>query len=51
MNNLSLEQLDVWSRKVKYYKYVIDENNISKLGFMDAGWGYGRIGMKDDTKI
>jgi hypothetical protein len=51
MNNLSLEQLDIWSTKTKYYEYVIDENNISLFGFMDASWGYGRIGMNDDTKI
>jgi hypothetical protein len=51
MNNLSLEQLDVWSRKVKYYEYVIDEHNISWFDFIDVSWGYRRIGMKDDTKI
>jgi hypothetical protein len=51
MNNLSFEQLDVWSRKVKYCEYVIDEKDISKFGFMDASWGYGRMGMNDDTKI
>jgi hypothetical protein len=50
MNNLSLEQLNVWSRKIKYYEYVIDENNISRFDFIDVSWGYGRIGMKDDTK-
>jgi hypothetical protein len=51
MNNLSCEQLDVWSRKLKYYEYGVDEKNISTFGFMDASWGYGRIGMDDDTKI
>jgi hypothetical protein len=51
MNNLSLEQLDVWSRKLKYYEYVIDETKISKFDFMNAGSGYGRTGMNDDTKI
>jgi hypothetical protein len=51
MNNLSLEQLDVWSRKAKCYKYVIDEKDISMFGFMDAGSGYGCMGMNDDTKI
>jgi hypothetical protein len=51
MNNLFLEQLDVWSRKLKYYEYVIDEKNISMFDFMDASWGYGRMGMNDDTKI
>jgi hypothetical protein len=51
MNNLSLEELDVWSRKLKYCEYVIDEKNISTFGFMDAGSGYGCPGMSDDTKI
>jgi hypothetical protein len=51
MNNMSLEQLGVWSRKVKYYEYVIDENNISQFDFIDVSWGYGRIDTKDDTKI
>jgi hypothetical protein len=51
MTNLSLEQLDVWSRKLKYCEYVIDEKDISTFGFMDARWGYGRIGMNNDTKI
>jgi hypothetical protein len=51
MNNLSLEQLDVWNRKPKYYQYVIDEENISTFGFTDAGSGYGPIGMNDDRKI
>jgi hypothetical protein len=51
MNNLSLEQLDVWSRKAKYYKYVIDDKNISMFGFIDASWGYGHRGMNDDVKI
>jgi hypothetical protein len=51
MNNLSLEQLDVRNRKLKYCEYVIDEKDISTFGFMDASWGYGRIGMNDDTKI
>jgi hypothetical protein len=51
MNNLSLEQLDVWSRKIKYCEYVLDEKDISPFGFMDASCGYGRIGMDDDTKI
>jgi hypothetical protein len=46
-----LEQFDVWSRKAKYYEYVIDEKNILMFGFMDASWGYGGIGMNDDTKI
>jgi hypothetical protein len=36
MNNLYLEQLDVWSRKAKYYEYVIDENNISRFDFIDV---------------
>jgi hypothetical protein len=51
MNNLSLEQLDVWSRKIKYYEYVIDENSLSGFDFIDASWGYGRICMTDDRKI
>jgi hypothetical protein len=51
MNNLSLEQLDVWSRKLKYCEYVIDEKDVSTFGFMDACCGYGRIGMDDDPKI
>jgi hypothetical protein len=51
MNNLSLEQLNVWSRKAKYYESVIDENNERTFDFMDASWGYVRIGMKDDAKI
>jgi hypothetical protein len=51
MNNLPLEQLDLWSRKLKYCEYVIDEKNISAFGCMDASWGYERIGMHDDTKI
>jgi hypothetical protein len=51
MNNLSLEQLDVWSIKLKEYEEVIDENNRPMFGFIDASWGYGRIGMNDDTKI
>jgi hypothetical protein len=51
MNNLSLEQLNVWRRKIKYHEYVIDENNIPMFGFTDASWGYGRMGMNDDTKI
>jgi hypothetical protein len=50
MNNLSLKQLDVCGRKPKYCEYVIDEKDISAFGFMDASWGYGRIGMTD-TKI
>jgi hypothetical protein len=51
MNNLSLEQLDVWSRKIKYYEYVLDDQDISTFGFINLSWGYGRIGMDDDTKI
>jgi hypothetical protein len=51
MNNLSLEELDIWNRKLKYHKYVIDETDISTFGFMDASWGYGRVGMNDNTKI
>jgi hypothetical protein len=51
MNNLSLEQLHVWSRKVKYYEHGIDENNISGFDFRDVSWGYARVGVKDDRKI
>jgi hypothetical protein len=51
MNDLPLEQLDVGSRKLTYCEYVIDETDISKFGFMDAGWGYGRTGMTDERKI
>jgi hypothetical protein len=51
MNNLSLEQLDVWSRKIKYCEYVLDDKDISTFGFIDPSWGYGCIGMDDDTKI
>jgi hypothetical protein len=51
MNNLSLEQLDVWSRMIKDYEYVINENSVSMYVFMDGSWGYGRICMKDDRKI
>jgi hypothetical protein len=50
MNNLSLKQLDVWGRKLKYYEYIIDEKNILTFGFMDAGSGYGRICMNDNPK-
>jgi hypothetical protein len=39
------------SRKLKYYDYVIDENDRAMFGFIDASWGYGRISMNDDTKI
>jgi hypothetical protein len=51
MNNMSMEQLAVWSRELKYHEYVIDEKAISKFGLMDSSSGYGRIGMNDDTKI
>jgi hypothetical protein len=50
LNNLSLEQLGVWSRSSKYCEYVIDVKNTSAFVFMDAGSGYGRIGMNNDTK-
>jgi hypothetical protein len=51
MDNLSLEQSNAWRMKIKYYEYVIDKNNRPVFGFVDASWGYGRIGMNDDTKI
>jgi hypothetical protein len=50
MTNLYLEQLNVWSRTLKYCEYVIDEKDISAFGFVDAGSVYGHIGMNDDTK-
>jgi hypothetical protein len=28
----------VWSRKGKYYEYVIDENYRPMFGFIDASW-------------
>jgi hypothetical protein len=51
MNNLSLEQLDVWSRKIKYCEYVLDDKDILTFGFIDPSSGDGRISMSDDTKI
>jgi hypothetical protein len=51
MNKLYLEQLDVWSRKVKYYEYVLDENDRAMFGFINPSWGYGRISVNDDIKI
>jgi hypothetical protein len=51
VNNLSLEQLDVWRRKIKYCEYVLDDKDISTFGFIDPSWGYGRMGVNDDTKI
>jgi hypothetical protein len=51
MNNLSLEPLDIWRRKTKYYQYVLDDTDILAFGSIDPSWGYGRIGMNGDTKI
>jgi hypothetical protein len=51
MNNLSMEQLGVGRRKIKYCEYVLDDTDISAFGFVDPSWGYGRMGMNDDTKI
>jgi hypothetical protein len=51
MNNLSLEQFKAWSRKPRHYRYGTDGNTISLFGFIDANWGYGRMGVGDDTKI
>jgi hypothetical protein len=51
INNLSLEQFDIWSRKIKCCEYVLDDKDISTFGFIDPSWGYGRIGMDDDPKI
>jgi hypothetical protein len=51
MNNLSLEQLHVGRRKIKDCEYILDDTDISSFGFIDPRWGYGRIGMNDDTKI
>jgi hypothetical protein len=51
MNNLPLEQLDVWNRKIKYYEYPIDEKNILTFGFTNAGSGYGRRRISDNTRI
>jgi hypothetical protein len=51
MNNLSLEQWDVWSRKIKYCEYALDDTDISIFGFIDASSGYGPMGMDNDPKI
>jgi hypothetical protein len=50
INNLSLEQLDYWSRNLEYCEYVRYEKDISTFGFMNAGSGYGRRGINDGTE-